>query len=488
MKTTITEEISRIKQIMLIKEGFGDEAAEVFSSLWNLIRRSNFDVTRLQTYSNALEREFANIEGDVASQIRNLAKDLGVSQPQDSFYTMMRKILTNPDVITGENKGKFISLILRNPKIEKEVTTNLLNDSVFMEKLARDVDMTQSQDIMRYKKIDTKLDNLGLPKSIKDKLKSNIQIFAESSGYKNYSQLQKFLNNTFKTNWGSKVFSFKPQDISYGVDDFLNQYANGSYKDLSPMAKKTLLKPDKMNQIMTNLDTAVKNAGNDISKVNMNNIFEKSLKDVLGDVRYDYDWVRDNVISRAILFNSKGTFSPIKFFSLLTLAITVGVWRSTVQEYGDNQKTCIENKLTQNNIVLSSFTDNEQIDILDKFAKECETDSTVKTSSDMGSKFFGIPVGLVKGFIEAIGSGVKSDRNIYDEIRNKQKEAKSTITTTYTDDLDSFKKWMKDQKIPNENSAKMTKDPALNINIFEGNGMKYKFCKSSFILTSEECK
>lgn len=66
------------------------------------------------------------------------------------------------------------------------------------------------------------------------------------------------------------------------------------------------------------------------------------------------------------------------------------------------------------------------------------------------------------------------------------------LTTTYTDDLASFKKYMDEQTppIPNSGSATEQKpeDTGISYKTYKGNGITYKFCKGNFITSDSECK
>jgi len=500
MKNLISEEILRIKELMLINEGFGDEAMELASSIWKSIRRSDLDLSKLRVYSDALERQFKNIDNvDVAAQLRNLGKDyLGLETRSIDFYRLIKEILDPVRLasIEASKRGELISLILKNKNIETSLTKNLLDDPDFMKKLANDINFTDPT--LRYNKINTKLENLGLPNSIRNKIKTNLEIFVDSGSYKTYDAFQTFLRKKFNINWGGKVYSVKPNDVSYGVDDFLNSFANGSYKDLSSYAKKLLLKEDKMTQVITDLNAAVKAAGNDASKVNLSDVFEKSVKKLLGDVPYDNNWLKDNIISRVLLLNSKGQFSGYKFFLLLTTGASIAAYRWYINKYVDNLSDCISKTLESAGISApandASQEEKDKFDLAyEEAEKNCDLKSDIKTSKEAAENVLGKPVGVVKGTISAIGAGIDDERDIKSEVKNKLKKGTTSIlTNTYTDDLTSFKKYMDEQTppIPNSGSATEQKpeDTGISYKTYKGNGITYKFCKGNFITSDSECK
>jgi hypothetical protein len=74
----------------------------------------------------------------------------------------------------------------------------------------------------------------------------------------------------------------------------------------------------------------------------------------------------------------------------------------------------------------------------------------------------------------------------------KLNDGTSTTTSTYVDNLPSFKKYMdeKTPPIPNSGSATEQKpeDTGISYKTYKGNGITYKFCKGNFITSDSECK
>lgn len=429
MKSLITE-LERIKELMLINEGLEDVLDLFRVVLKGAIKAGEgLTPTQMRALGQSLEEGFGPVN---ARAIRDFAFSNGFANNTDSFYVILQKLSRGVD--DAATAKESIKLLLKNETIKKSVLTRLEGDADFLKKLADNVNFNTTDISQRYAKIDEMLSKLGLTDDMITSLKNKVKTTVTSTNYPSTIKVKlPFYEQTFDIPWSQGVYKLNTQKVSLQVDEFLLNYRNGTFKELSSYAKDILGNENQMKKIVAHLNDAIEKVGGDITKVDLEDVMQKQLKEVLGDKPY-YKPFFDNWVGKTLLKTTEGKYSPGKIIITAIAGIVISIALGYYAEKQKNIHNCVQAKLKSISKEQKDSED-EQNKLIKQFEAECENSAENKALEDKARDTSSGFVSVLKGVFK----GIFYDDEPYDF--NTEDASTETGTGTYSLTVKDFQKW-----------------------------------------------
>jgi len=476
----IITEVERIKELMVVNEQlnklipklFADGARVTSMIGTNLMSTLRTNIDNLVTTINA-EGKFlpsignsetipeymvriandTKISDDVLNKVYRLFPDLSASFDAFAKPQMVNDILSDQSLMTDiaktMNRIQLNDYLRNTLKLTDDVNINKVLDEVNTIRAKMPIITVQTVKVKGLKKWfikPTTVQYTDVIQTVDDSIKGILGDSAYSTYFKGIDSskpIQEYTDGLIK-------------DIQIGI-------SNGSLKDEAQVT----------NYILEDI--------------------KRQYKEVQGlpKVKAWYDKIlptlpKTKVIDGTIV--KPGLTDWLKFNAKLGIPGGVSALVEMLTTYDAKMNLCVTKK-AGSELAYSSATNAQQV----LWTNSCTTEYSKELVYGVGFSTIGGPLSYIG--LQLWGK-FKVDHNISD---NKPLELNpdllktnsNTVTTTYTDDLISFKKYMDEQKppIPNSGSATEQKpdDTGMSYKTYIGNGMTYKFCKGNFIASNSKC-
>jgi hypothetical protein len=475
----IITEVERIKELMVVNEQlsklipklFADGARVTSMIGTNLMStlRTNIDnlVTTINTEGKFLPSignsetipeymvRIANdtkISDDVLNKVYRLFPDLSASFDTFAKPQMVNDILSDQSLMTDiaktMNRTQLNDYLRNTLKLTDDVNINKVLDEVNTIRAKMPVITVQTVKVKGLKKWFIK------PTTVQ------------------YTNVTQAVDNSIKDVLGNSAYStyFKGIDSSKPIQEYTDrlikdiqlEISNGSLKDEAQVT----------NYILENI--------------------KEQYKEIQGlpKVKAWYDKIlptlpKTKVINGIIV--KPGLTDWLAFNAKLGIPAGVLALAEMLTTYDSRMNLCVTKKAGSESAYSRATTAQQVI-----WTNSCTTEFRAELLYGVGFSTIGGPLSYIA---LQLWDKFKVDHNISDNkplVLNTDllKPNSNTVTTTYVDDLPSFKKYMDDQKIPNSGSAIERKPEAGDVTFktYIGNTLTYKFCKGNFIASNSECK
>ena len=475
----IITEVERIKELMVVNEQLNKLIPKLFAdgarvtsmigtnlmstlrtNIDNLVRTINTEGKFLPSIGNSetipeYMVRIANdtkISDDVLNKVYRLFPDLSASFDTFAKPQMVNDILSDQSLMTDiaktMNRIQLNDYLRNTLKLTDDVNINKVLDEVNTIRAKMPVITLQTVKVKGLKKWFIK------PTTVQ------------------YTNVIQTVDDSIKDILGDSTYStyFKGIDSSKPIQE----YTDGLIKDIQIGISNGSLKDEAQvtNYILEDI--------------------KRQYKEVQGlpKVKAWYDKIlptlpKTKVIDGTIV--KPGLTDWLKFNAKLGIPGGVSALVEMLTTYDSRMHLCVT-KEAGSELAYSSATPAQQV----IWTNSCITEYSKELVYGVGFSTIGGPLSYI-GL--QLWDKFKVDHNISDNkplVLNPDllKTNSNTVTTTYTDDLISFQKYMNDNKIANSLTAKEqgSEITGIGYKTYIGNGLTYKFCKGNFITSNSECK